>query len=136
MALNRIVFFVLLLLLLAGLRVEGNFPFEQVAAEMARNSYTRDRLLALERSFFGAPWIKPNPLHEIEQMSMDQLIEMHNGSVATLEDWFDARRLSDDYVPTAFDGVGGKARAVKGHTFGLGLWPSDRRALIAFLRTL
>jgi hypothetical protein len=47
MALNRIVFFVLLLLLLAGLRVEGNFPFEQVAAETARNSYTRDRLLAL-----------------------------------------------------------------------------------------
>jgi hypothetical protein len=60
----------------------------------------------------------------------------HNGSVATLEDWFDPRRLRDDYVPTAFSGTGGKPRAVKGHTFGLGLSDSDRRALIAFLKTL
>jgi hypothetical protein len=56
---------------------QGNFPFEQVAAQTARNSYTLDRLLALERSFFGAPWIKPDPLHEIEQMSLDQFIELH-----------------------------------------------------------
>ena len=27
----------------------------------------------------------------------------HNGSVATLEDWFDPARLRDDYVPTGFD---------------------------------
>jgi mono/diheme cytochrome c family protein len=44
----------------------------------------------------------------------------HNGSVATLEDWFDARRLD----------------TVKGHPFGLRLSPADKRALIAFLRTL
>jgi hypothetical protein len=37
----------------------------------------------------------------------------HNGSVATLEDWFDPKRLDDDYVPT-------------GH----------KRALIAFVKTL
>lgn len=60
----------------------------------------------------------------------------HNGSVATLEDWFDARRLRDDYVPTGFKGAGVTARAVKGHRFGLGLSPSDRQALISFLRTL
>ncbi len=30
----------------------------------------------------------------------------HNGSVASLEDWFDARRLRDDYVPTRFVGYG------------------------------
>ena len=60
----------------------------------------------------------------------------HNGSIATLEDWFDPRRLRDDYIPTGFSGAGGKARAVKGHTFGLGLSPSDRHALIAFLKTL
>jgi hypothetical protein len=310
---------------------QGNFPFEQVAAQTARNSYTLDRLLALERSFFGAPWIKPDPLHEIEQMSLDQLIELHaairagviarhgtnprfptqvsdligikdrkyldhtglqlhrsiadmmryaalnqgadnlasygefipgtrdfrtlpdpskllrnsdeqlyalalyiysfkpppnpnkfdrvaacgqkiferegcggchtpplytknalvavdgfkvpedhrqkydilrmsvgtdpqlalqtrrgtgyykvpslkgvwyrgpfehNGSVATLEDWFDPRRLSDDYVPTGFKGAAVKSRAVKGHAFGLDLSPAERRALIAFLKTL
>lgn len=28
----------------------------------------------------------------------------HNGSVATLDDWFDQRRLKDDYVPTGFVG--------------------------------
>ncbi len=60
----------------------------------------------------------------------------HNGSVATLEDWFDIRRLRDDYVPTGFRGFGVTTRAVKGHEFGLGLPPEDRTALIEFLRTL
>ncbi len=44
----------------------------------------------------------------------------HAGAVKTLEDWFDPARLA----------------AVPGHPFGLQLAPSDRRALIAFLRTL
>jgi hypothetical protein len=60
----------------------------------------------------------------------------HNGSVATLEDWFDPRRLTDDFVPTGFCGAGVKARAVKGHAFGLDLSVEERRALIAFLKTL
>ncbi len=61
----------------------------------------------------------------------------HNGSCATLEDWFDPRRLRDDYVPTGWKGPPGtKTRAVKGHVFGLDLSPDDRRALIEFLRTL
>jgi hypothetical protein len=60
----------------------------------------------------------------------------HNGSVATLEDWFDSGRLGDSYVPTGFKGYGVKTRAVKGHPFGLALSPDDRRALIAFLKTL
>jgi hypothetical protein len=60
----------------------------------------------------------------------------HNGSVATLEDWFDPRRLRDDYVPTGFKGYGSRTRAVKGHRFGLDLAEPDRKALIAFLKTL
>jgi hypothetical protein len=60
----------------------------------------------------------------------------HNGSVATLEDWFDPKRVQDDYVPTGFVGFGVKTRAVKGHPFGLSLSPGDRAALIAFLKTL
>ena len=60
----------------------------------------------------------------------------HNGSVATLEDWFDPRRLNDDYVPTGFRGMGVKTRAVKGHPFGLDLSESERAALIKFLKTL
>jgi hypothetical protein len=61
----------------------------------------------------------------------------HNGSCATLEDWFDPRRLDDDYVPTGWKGPAGtQTRAVKGHDFGLDLNEADRKALIAFLRTL
>lgn len=60
----------------------------------------------------------------------------HNGSVADLEDWFDPRRLNDEYLPTGFKGFGVNTRAVKGHDFGLDLSPSDRRALISFLKTL
>jgi hypothetical protein len=60
----------------------------------------------------------------------------HNGSVATLEDWFDIRRLRDDYVPTGFRGFGVTTRAVKGHEYGLSLTAEERTALIEFLRTL
>jgi hypothetical protein len=60
----------------------------------------------------------------------------HNGSAATLEDWFDPRRLRDDYTPTGFRGYGVKTRAVKGHEFGLNLSTEDRKALVAFLKTL
>jgi len=60
----------------------------------------------------------------------------HNGSVATLEDWFDPRRLRDDYRPTGFRGAGVETRAVKGHAYGLKLSAADRKALIAFLKTL
>ena len=60
----------------------------------------------------------------------------HNGSVATLEDWFDPARLRDDYVPTGFKGLGTKTRAVEGHEFGLKLRNEDKKALISFLKTL
>jgi mono/diheme cytochrome c family protein len=60
----------------------------------------------------------------------------HNGSAATLEDWFDPARLRADYVPTGFKGYDGKTRRVKGHRFGLDLSPEEKKALIAFLKTL
>ena len=60
----------------------------------------------------------------------------HNGSVATLEDWFDAHRLLDDYVPTGYRGYGAQTRPVKGHEFGLKLTAEDKKSLIAFLKTL
>jgi len=60
----------------------------------------------------------------------------HNGSVATLEDWFDAARLRNDYIPTGFRGYPERPHAVRGHAFGLALPDADKRALIAFLRTL
>jgi hypothetical protein len=60
----------------------------------------------------------------------------HDGSVSTLEDWFDPARLRKDYRPTGFAGVGISSRAVPGHEFGLMLSVQDKKALIAFLRTL
>jgi hypothetical protein len=44
----------------------------------------------------------------------------HNGAVATLEEWLDPARVAK----------------FPGHTFGLSLRPADRKALIAFLKTL
>jgi hypothetical protein len=60
----------------------------------------------------------------------------HSGSIATLEDWFDPGRLEDDYMPTGFSPYDRPRRPVGGHEFGLRLSSDDRRALIAFLRTL
>jgi hypothetical protein len=60
----------------------------------------------------------------------------HDGSCLTLEDWFDPHRLDEDYIPAGFIGLGIKHRSVPGHEYGLGLTAEDRRALIAFLRTL
>ena len=54
----------------------------------------------------------------------------------SLDDWFDPRRTSEDYVPTGFKGYGVQKRAVDGHHFGLELSAEDRKALIAFLKTL
>jgi hypothetical protein len=59
----------------------------------------------------------------------------HNGVIGTLEEWFDPRRLEDSFVSTGFRGPY-KSRAVKGHEFGLTISVEDRKALIAFLRTL
>jgi mono/diheme cytochrome c family protein len=60
----------------------------------------------------------------------------HDGSVASLEAWFDPARLREDYVPKGFKGYKVEHRAVPGHEYGLKL-PSDEKAsLIAFLRTL
>jgi hypothetical protein len=60
----------------------------------------------------------------------------HSGWCATLEDWFDPNRVKDDYVPTGYKPYDAKTYAVKGHPFGLNLSDEDRKALIAFLKTL
>ena len=60
----------------------------------------------------------------------------HGGWCATLEDWFDPRRLDADYVPTGFRGDNVATRPVPGHEFGLDLDEGDRKALIAYLQTL
>ena len=60
----------------------------------------------------------------------------HDGSVSSLDDWFDPARLRNEYVPTGFKGYRVTTRAVKGHEFGLKLKSEDKAALIAFLKSL
>lgn len=60
----------------------------------------------------------------------------HSGWCATLEDWFDPKRVDDDYVPTGFKPNGNTPYAVRGHLFGLDLTDEERKELIAFLKTL
>lgn len=60
----------------------------------------------------------------------------HSGSVNSLEDWFDPRRLKPAYRPTGVRGPRVHRRAVPGHEFGLDLSKADKAALIAFLKTL
>jgi hypothetical protein len=61
----------------------------------------------------------------------------HNGSGATLEDWFNPARTNDTCVPTGRKGPPGtKTRAVKSHEFGLDLSEDERKVLSTFLRTL
>jgi hypothetical protein len=61
---------------------------------------------------------------------------LHDGSVASLEEMFDADRLSPGHVPGGWKGPGVTQRAIPGHIFGLKLASDDKAALIAFLRTL
>jgi hypothetical protein len=60
----------------------------------------------------------------------------HNGTIETLEDWFDPNRLRNYYVPTGYRALGTHERVVPGHLFGLSLNPRDKAALFAFLYTL
>jgi hypothetical protein len=57
----------------------------------------------------------------------------HGGWAETLEEWFDHARLEEDYVPKGFHIAPGP---IRGHEFGLKLPTDDRKALIAFLKTL
>lgn len=61
---------------------------------------------------------------------------LHDGSLTTLDELLDPRRLEDDFVPSGFKGAGVERRAVPGHPFGLERSPEDKAALIAFLKTL
>jgi hypothetical protein len=60
----------------------------------------------------------------------------HSGSIGSLEEWFDPARLRDDYTSKGWNPPDTKTRAIPGHLFGLDLPAEDKRALIAFLRTL
>lgn len=60
----------------------------------------------------------------------------HSGSIGSLEEWFDPARIRDGYRSKGWNPPDSKSRPIPGHTFGLNLSDADKKALIAFLRTL
>ena len=56
---------------------QGNFPFEQAAEFSARSNFTIERIRGFERSFFAAPWIKPDPQAELDRTPLDQIAAWH-----------------------------------------------------------
>jgi hypothetical protein len=60
----------------------------------------------------------------------------HNGSLSSLEEVFNPKRLQPDYVPHGYKPPHLATMPVKGHPFGLELSEEDKEALIAFLKTL
>ena len=61
---------------------------------------------------------------------------MHDGSLTSLEEFFDAARLEPEYEPRGWNPPGVTRRPVPGHEVGLSLSPDEKKALIAFLRSL
>lgn len=59
----------------------------------------------------------------------------HNGNLGTLEEVFDPARMRADFKPSGYIPPGRTTMAVKGHPFGLELNASEKKALIAFLKT-
>jgi hypothetical protein len=108
-----------------------NVPANAESADILRRAVGTDSTLTL-KTRRGTGYYKVPSLKGVWYRGPFE----HNGSVATLEDWFDRQRLKDDYVPTAFKPYGVATRAVKGHEFGMRLSPDEKGALIAFLKTL
>ena len=61
---------------------------------------------------------------------------LHSGYFATLEDMFDKKRLESNYVPTGYKPAALATMPVSGHKYGLDLDDTDRKALIAFIKSL
>jgi len=61
---------------------------------------------------------------------------LHNGNLAYLEDLFDPKRMEPNYIPTGYKPAWLSHMAVPGHPFGMELNEKDKKALVAFLKTL
>jgi hypothetical protein len=116
------------LTLAAGFEPPPNHPD---AAAIESRSVDTDPALALRTrkgtGFYKIPslrgvWRRPRLLHD--------------ASVGSLEEMFDPTRLESDHVVGGWQGPGGPRRAIPGHRFGMFLSMPEKKALLAFLRSL
>ena len=60
---------------------QGNFPFDRAIAFDARAASQPQQRLELERGFlqllFGTPWLRPDPLAQVAQTSLDSLMSIY-----------------------------------------------------------
>jgi len=110
---------------------EGFDPPDDSRLDIARTSVKTDPGLAL-RTRKGTGYYKVPSLKGLWYRGH----YLHDGAVGSLEEMFDPARLEETHVPGGFAPPGVTARAIRGHEFGLDVEPSERAALIAFLRTL
>lgn len=54
---------------------QGNYPFDRAAAFDAEKDFTPERAHRMQRSLFGAPWVKPDPQEGLERISVEQIAE-------------------------------------------------------------
>jgi hypothetical protein len=80
--------------------------------------------------------LTPGTVENVAGTPREGLARLHSGSIPSLEEWFDPARLRDDYIPKGWNPPGTRARPIPGHRFGLDPSADDKRALIAFLKTL
>ena len=92
---------------------QGNFPFELAAALNASPRTTPERTRTFERAFFGAPWIKPDPQADLDQMSVENIFELHAAIPAGVIARQGTSPLSPAQIP---DLIGVKERKYLDHT--------------------
>ena len=56
---------------------QGNFPFDRAAVLNAAQSLPPERVRLLQRSLFGAPWVKPDPQAGLDQTPVAEIAQWH-----------------------------------------------------------
>ena len=56
---------------------QGNFPFDRAAIFNATQSLPPERVRLLQRSLFGAPWVKPDPQAGLDQVPVAEIAQWH-----------------------------------------------------------
>jgi len=92
---------------------QNNFPFEQAAALFIRQNFTPERARIFMRSFFGAPWIKPDSFAKLDQLSLEQIAEW---SAAIPPGVIGRHGTSPLYPPQVPDLIGVKDQKYLDHT--------------------